>query len=435
MNDNTKLYLIALYLINGVGDKSISILLEHYNSIENIFLDDEKSIINSITTLISRNSNKTYNFTKRELLDKASRIIDDSQKHGIDIVSIFDQDYPFNLRQIEDPPYILYMKGNKKMLRRNAISIVGTRDPEKSSMDYAFELASALSGLNITVVSGFAKGIDTAAHLGALSAGCNTIAVFGCGLERIYPAANAHIYNKMVENSLILSEFAIGSVPNKSNFPRRNRIISGLSYATVMVQAPENSGALITTSRALEHGRDVFVAPYDETKSYFKGNHNLYKDGAKVANSYIDIIGELDYILSADNEYVKMKNRYFNGGIINSNNPTVESINIAKSPSNGDIANFSAGINNRKRTKKAVAEKSIEKPNKDDTSKQNIDYANFNDDEKLVLDVISKNYDIHIDNIAEHVNVPIGDLAMTLMQLELKGVIRQNPGKSYVLEN
>ncbi len=453
MNNNTKLYLIALYLISGVGDKTIALLIEHYNSIDNIFLDDEDDIVNTLKTLISRNRNKTYNFTKRDLLDKAHRIVDDCQKRGIDIVSIFDDDYPFNLRQIDNPPYILYMKGNKKMLRRNAISIVGTRNPQKSSMDYTFELSSALSGLNITVVSGFARGVDTAAHLGALSAGGNTIAVFGCGLDTIYPSENARMYNQMVEHSLILSEFTVGTKPDRSNFPRRNRIISGLTYATVMVEAAERSGALITTNFALDHGRDVFVAPYDETKSYFRGNHKLYKDGARVAGSYLDIIGDFDNILSADSEYVKMKNRYFNGGIINSNIPTVESVNIdiTTEPTNENVAGYGDenngkyfGVDRRNRSDRRnsrtlVADEISEKQNKvsveDKKAKKEIDYSNFNDNEKSVLNVISKNYDVHIDNIAQQVNIPMNELAMILMQLEIKGVIRQNPGKSYILEN
>ncbi len=438
MNENTKLYLIALYLISGVGNKTIAVLIDHYNSVENIFLDDESSIVNSLKTLISRHRNKNYNFTKTELLDKAARIIDDSYKRGIDIVSIFDEDYPFNLRQIDNPPYILYMKGNKKVLRRNSVAIVGTRQPQKSSMDYTFELASALSGLNITVVSGFAKGVDTAAHLGALSAGGNTIAVFGCGLERVFPAENARMYNKMIEHSLILSEFAVGTVPDRGNFPRRNRIISGLSYATVMVEAAERSGALITTNFALEHGRDVFIAPYDETKSHFMGNHKLYKDGARVANSYIDIISDLDNILSADNEYVKMKNRYFNGGIINSNNPTVESSNNINNfcRRKSDIKSIDQPTIKKINEKPVAFEAKVEVESKAEPPKQEIDYSSFNDNEKLVLDVISKNYDVHIDVIAEHVNnIPMGELAMILMQLEIKGIIRQNPGKSYILEN
>lgn len=488
MNDNTKLYLIALYLINGVGDKTIATLIEHYNSIDSIFLDDENDIINALKTLVSRNRNKTYNFTKRELLDKANRIVDDSHKRGIDIVSIFDDEYPFNLRQIDNPPYILYMKGNKKVLRRNSIAVVGTRAPQKSSTDYTFELASALSGLNITVVSGFAKGVDTAAHLGALSAGGNTIAVFGCGLERIYPAENARMYNKMIEHSLILSEFAVGSVPDRANFPRRNRIISGLTYATVMVEAAERSGALITTNYALEHGRDVFVAPYNETKSAFMGNHKLYKDGARIANSYVDIISDFDNILSADSEYVKMKNRYFNGGIINSNIATVESsidnvytldyidesyadtseldytenniedLQADKTAEIEDVDDRGSGyvgagstsgeaIERRSRgdrrsggRRKTAADNNAETTkaveNIEPVKKEvEIDYSNFNDNEKLVLNVISKNHDVHIDTIAEHVgNIAMGELAMILMQLEIKGVIRQNPGKSYILE-
>ena len=419
MNENTKIYLIALYCINGVGDKSIASLIERYSSIENIFLDDESGIVNILKTAVARNRN--YTFTKNEILDKANKIVEDSKKRNIEIISIFDKDYPFNLKQIDNPPYILYVKGNKNVLRRNSISIVGTRQPQKVSIDYAFELGSVLSALNITVVSGFAKGVDTASHLGALSANGNTIAVFGNGLDYIYPSENARIYDKMIEHSLIISEFPVGTMPDRSHFPRRNRIISGLSYATVMVEAAARSGALITTNFALEHGRDVFIAPYDETKNYFFGNHKLYKDGAIIANSAIDIINEFDDMFSVDSEYIKMKTRYFENGQINSNNKKTNVDNVNNSfIDNENIISIKTKKEEHKEEHKEI--------------KKEYDISLLTENEKSIFNTILKNNNIHIDDIARKLNIPVNNISMTLMQLEIKGVIRQNPGKCYILE-
>ncbi len=439
MNEQTKLHLIALYSIDGIGDKSIATLIEHYNSIENIFADDEAGIINTIKNALSRQKKKDFNFSKTKLLEKAKRIVDDSQKRGIEILTIFDKDYPFNLKQINNPPYILYIKGNKKVLRRNCISVVGTRKPQKSSMDYAFELGSVLSAFNITVVSGFASGVDTAAHLGALSANGNTIAVFGCGLDNIYPSENARIYDKMIEHSLIISEFPVGTRPDRQHFPRRNRIISALSYATVMVEAASRSGALITTNYALEQGRDVIVAPYDESKSYFFGNHKLYKDGAMVAKSGMDIIKEFDHIFSMDNNYVKMKHKYFEGGNIvyeglkqknsnnNKNNPKKREI-LAKE----NLTNFN---NNNNVDNTITSDENIVNINSDDKiEEKQYDFSTFSSEEKAIFDVINESENIHIDDIARKVNISIDNISMTLMQLEIKGIIKQNPGKYYVLD-
>ena len=177
-------------------------------------------------------------------------------------------------------------------------------------------MASKLSSMNITVVSGMAKGVDREAHLGAISSHTNTAAVLGSGIDNVYPSENLKVYEKLIEKGVIVSEFEVGRKPDRMNFPRRNRIISGLSYAVIMVEAASKSGALITVDYALNQGRDVYIAPYDEKKSCYFGNHKLYKDGAKIAYSFIDILEDFDSIFSNDDDYTKMKLKYFEGGDI-----------------------------------------------------------------------------------------------------------------------
>lgn len=421
MEEKNKRYLIALSCIEGVGDKSISSLIEHYSSIENIFSDDETSIAHTLKNVLTRNRGKNYNFKKSNILEKAEKIIEDSNKRKIEILSVFDSEYPFNLKQIENPPYVIYVKGSKKAVRRNSIAIVGTRHPQKESLAYAFEMGSVLSSLNITVVSGFAKGIDTSAHLGAITTFGNTIAVLGCGIDYIYPAENVKIFDKITETGLIISEFPIGTMPDRRNFPRRNRIISGLSYAVIMVEASSKSGALITTNYALEQGRDVFIAPYNEKKEAFYGNHKLFKEGAKIAENAFDIISEFDRILSVDEEYTKMRSKYFEGGRVKNN--------------------VSNKIQTEKRAQKEAY--SIKKDQNSRDIRHNTDIyidndakndINFTSEENLIYNIVIKNKSIHIDDISQKSDVPIDKLLMTLMQLEIKGAIKQEPGKYYTAE-
>lgn len=411
-NFNIHKYLIALNNIEKVGDKRISALINHYESIENIFEDTEKNIKE---VLENKFKYKIVNFNKNEVLEKAEKIIEKSKEHNIKILSLFDDEYPFNLKQIDNPPYILYYKGDIKKLRRNAIAIVGTREPTSESRKYAFDLASKLSALNITVVSGMAKGIDKEAHLGAISSLVNTIAVLGSGIDKVYPAENLNIYNKLSENGLIISEYEVGKNPDKTNFPRRNRIIAGLSYATIMVEASSKSGALITVDYALNQGRDVYIAPYNEKMKEYYGNHKLYKDGAKIAHNILDILDDFDDIFSNDDEYVKMKFKYFEGGNIRKNN-------IKKS--NGLLIS-----NKNIKTNESIK---IEKKNTKEINKK--ESLNLNKDEEELYNIISKFEKIHIDDIIEESKIKINTATSILMQLEINGIIKQTAGKYYSIE-
>ena len=406
-NDNIKTYLIALNQIEKIGDRRIYELIKHYESVENIFEEKEKNIKELIEKKFKF---KVNDFSKNEILDKAENIIKKSKEHEIGILSLFDKEYPFNLKQIDNPPYILYYKGDLKKLRRNSISIVGTRNPTKESKKYAFDIASKLSALNITVVSGMAKGIDKEAHLGAISSLVNTAAVLGNGIDIVYPSENVKVYNKLIESGIVISEFEVGRKPDRMNFPRRNRIISGLSYATIMVEASSKSGALITVDYALNQGREVYIAPYDEKLKEYFGNHKLYKEGAKIIYDITDILEDFDSIFSNDDDYLKMKLKYFEGGNIPIKEDSEEKkiIKTQKIKENKE----------NKTVRKITENKKIEKPN-------------LEGDEAKLYDIISKNDKVHIDDIIEKTEMKTQVVTSLLMQLEINGFIKQTAGKYY----
>ena len=406
-NENIKTYLIALNQIEKIGDRRIYELIKHYESVESIFEDKEKNLKELIEKKFKF---KVNDFSKNEILDKAENIIKKSEEHGIEILSLFDKEYPFNLKQIDNPPYILYYKGDLKKLRRNSVSIVGTRNPTNESKKYAFDIASKLSALNITVVSGMAKGIDKEVHLGAISSLVNTAAVLGNGIDIVYPSENVKVYNKLIESGIVVSEFEVGRKPDRMNFPRRNRIISGLSYATIMVEASSKSGALITVDYALNQGREVYIAPYDEKLKEYFGNHKLYKEGAKIIYDITDILEDFDSIFSNDDDYLKMKLKYFEGGNISSEKNIKEN-KIIKTQKNKDIKE-------NKTIKKINENKKIEKPN-------------LEGDEAKLYDIISKNDKVHIDDIIEKTEMKTQVVTSVLMQLEINGFIKQTAGKYY----
>lgn len=211
-------------------------------------------------------------------------------------ISIGNQDYPKQLKEIYDPPSRLYVLGNKQLLKEKGIAIVGARKATEYGKKVAQQISKQLSGIGINIISGLALGIDTCAHLGTLqekSIG-KTIAVLGSGLDKIYPKENIELARRIIKSGgCIISEYPVGTSASKLNFPQRNRIISGLSKGVLVVEASEKSGSLITADFALEQGREVFAVPGDINKETSKGTNNLIKQGAKIVTSYIDIIHEI----------------------------------------------------------------------------------------------------------------------------------------------
>lgn len=216
------------------------------------------------------------------------------KKYNVSVLSLSDEDYPVSLRNIYDPPLVLYVKGRLTDQDRTAVALVGSRRASTYGINICHSLSGSLAGLGITVVSGLARGIDSAAHRGALLAGGRTVAVLGSGLGHIYPPENRKLAVEISEAGAVVSEFPMNTPPVPRNFPIRNRIISGLSLGTVVVEAARKSGALITARCALEQGREVFAVPGKAGSSTAGGTHQLIRQGAKLVENANDIIEELN---------------------------------------------------------------------------------------------------------------------------------------------
>ena len=253
-----KFYKVWLSLIENLGFKRYTILINKFKTNKNIFYASKNDLMN--TKLI--NDKLLNNILNIETKNKVKKYLEYMQKNNIDIISINDIEYPSYLREIYAPPIFLYIRGNKEILSKTNISIVGCRDCSNYGKEMAQKLAYNLAKNNINIVSGLARGIDEYSHLGAIFAHAKTIAVLACGVDYIYPKENTYLVNKILNlGGAIISEYPVGSLPQRNNFPARNRIISGLSQGVVVVEAKKKSGSLITADFALEQGRDVFVVP------------------------------------------------------------------------------------------------------------------------------------------------------------------------------
>jgi len=211
-------------------------------------------------------------------------------------VTLADPQYPTLLRCIHDPPPYIYVKGNLADAEKS-MALVGSRQASSYGIAVAKRLSMDLALLGLVVVSGMARGIDSAAHLGALRQKGRTIAVLGSGIDVIYPSENRPLFAEIVENGAVISEFPFGTEPEMTNFPKRNRIISGMSLGVVIAEASPNSGALITAKLALEQNREVFAVPGNITSMRSRGTHTLIREGAKLVESAEDVIEELAFAL------------------------------------------------------------------------------------------------------------------------------------------
>lgn len=220
-----------------------------------------------------------------------------AEMQGNRIVCFDDDAYPELLLQITDFPALLYCSGNSDLLNSPQIAIVGSRNCTPGGASHATEFSASLASAGLTITSGMAIGIDSHAHLGALGAGGNTIAVAGTGLDRIYPSSNRQLAYNIHEKGLLVSEFPLGTSPRSENFPRRNRIISGLCVATLVVEAARRSGSLITAHQSLEQGREVFAIPGSIKNPQTRGCHQLIREGARLVEQPADIIEELASLL------------------------------------------------------------------------------------------------------------------------------------------
>ncbi len=278
---------LQLALIPGIGDGAIRRLLEAFGTPD---------------IALSANHTQLAPYLKTKQIDALhagpdATLLDDTlawlSQPGHHLITLQDEDYPPLLRETADPPALLYGKGRRDMLGQNCLAIVGSRNATPQGEANAEMFAQALSCAGLTIVSGLALGIDAAAHRGGLKGMGSTIAVVGTGLDRVYPARNKALAHEIAEHGLILSEFALGTVSAPGHFPKRNRIIAGLSRAVLVVEAAMGSGSLITARLALEQGREVLAIPGSIHSPLSKGCHALIKQGAKLVESAQDIVEEL----------------------------------------------------------------------------------------------------------------------------------------------
>lgn len=282
-------YFVLLNMIDGVGPVKAKALLEYFGDAESIFKANRAALL-KIENINANDADAIVNAEKTVDLDDELKLI---ERHDVRIVTLQDEDYPALLKEIYAPPVVLYVKGALAKDDNFAVAIVGARRCTHYGMKVAGELASQLSRYGATVVSGLARGIDSAAHRGALEAKGRTVGILGNGLASIYPPENKRLAQMIEENGAVVSEFSMQTKPYKDNFPRRNRIISGLSQGVVVVEASRTSGALITAAYALEQNREVFAVPGNTTSATSYGTNKLIKDGAKLVESAEDIMEEL----------------------------------------------------------------------------------------------------------------------------------------------
>ena len=234
----------------------------------------------------------------QEVAQGVARALDWAQRPGHALVALDHPAYPKPLLEISDPPALLYAVGRLELLGQPALAVVGSRNATAQGARNAQAFARALSDSGLTIVSGLALGVDAAAHRGGLEGRNSTIAVLGTGVDVVYPPGNAALAREIASRGLLVSEFALGSPATKQNFPRRNRVISGLTLGTLVVEAALSSGSLITARAALEQGREVFAVPGSIHSPLSKGCHSLIKSGAKLVESAEDVLSELGALQS-----------------------------------------------------------------------------------------------------------------------------------------
>lgn len=278
---------LRLALVPGVGNTSLIRLLTAFGSPEAVLASGRAALSAHLTPA---QCDALLAGPDPAELDAALAWLD---QPGNSLMTLADADYPKSLLEIPDPPAMLYCKGRRELLGRACLGIVGSRNATPQGARDAEAFAHTLSDAGLTIVSGLALGIDAAAHRGGLMGAASSIGVIGTGLDRIYPAKNKALAHQLAESGLVVSEFPLGTPPVAGNFPRRNRIISGLSRGVLVVEAAPDSGSLITARVATEQGREVFAIPGSIHSPVSRGCHALIKQGAKLVESAADILDEL----------------------------------------------------------------------------------------------------------------------------------------------
>lgn len=365
-------YWIALTFIKEIGPVTAKRLLSVFRMPKKIF----EAGLNELKDVDGINESKASYILNFNSWDKVEKELEDIKSHNVKIIKYTDEEYPENLRDIDDSPVILYSKGCFIKKDKYAVAIVGSRNMTPYGKKITETIASELSLCGITIISGMARGIDAVSHKSALNVNGRSIAVLGSGLDNPYPPDNIRLFDELSEKGCVISEFPMGTPPNKENFPRRNRLISGLSLGVLVVEATAKSGSLITANYALEQGREVFAVPGNITSANSEGTHELIKKGAKLVQKTEDILEDIAPHLRG----------------------------LRDSTNSFSKKNISIDLNR----------------------------LEINDEEKAICNILGSEPK-HIDIISRELKMPAGKLLGILLNLEIKGIIKQSEGKKFYI--
>jgi DNA processing protein len=371
--DNTQFWL-GLTKLEGLGVRGAHRLVEHFGSAQAAYMA-------SLTELESCGipARVAQLIFSQAGLNEASRDLEASAKAGCQVVAYSSDDYPPRLKQIPDPPLVLYVRGDVKVLSQLAVAIVGTRRPTAYGSQVAERFARDLAQRQLVIVSGLARGIDSAAHRGAIEGPGKTVAVLGSGIDVIYPRENKRLAEQVAESGALISEFPPGTSPAPENFPIRNRTISGLSLGVVVVEAAEYSGSLITSRLAVEQNREVFAVPGNITSAQSFGPNHLIKQGAKLVDEWMDVVEEFP-------AEIRMQLL-----------PLADASDEAAESQTGSLFEQS-----------------------------------LTPDQKAVIEVLRVDAPLFVDAILTAAAIPQPRVMTALLELEMAGVIRQLPGKNFI---
>ncbi len=378
---------IQLSRTRNIGPVTFLNLIRKYNTPQNA--------LENVTAILKAKGFTKDIISKAEAEDEIAKI----HKNNANIITIFDEEYPKLLAEIYDPPIIITYKGGWQITKNKSIGVVGARNSSANGLGLTYKICSDLVKDNFVITSGLAKGIDASAHKSALENNGKTIAVIAGGIDNIYPKENTKLYNEIAENGLIISENPFSALPKSESFPRRNRIISGLSLGVLVVEAVMKSGSLITARFANEQGREVFCIPGFPLDARSEGPNSLIKKGANLVTSAFDIVNNLkDY--SEENIINKIQNNLL-----------------------FDTENFSFEaeiMNNNSEEKEEIIDE-----NDETTNSQSQDYS------KLILDYLSTS-PTEIDEIFRKFQIPASKINSIILELEITGQINRQPGNKIV---
>ncbi len=403
---------------SGLNDRQKVAMLDVFRDPEEVFYGDKTAYAN-----VEGITSETVRSLEDKNLTEAREILDNCIEKDIQICTFHDADYPTRLKNIADPPVVLYHRGHLGQLEGGpVIAVVGTRKASAYGMTTASRMGYQIAKCGSVLVSGLAEGIDGSAMRGALTAGGKIVGVLGCGVDVVYPAVHRSLYLDTERNGCLVSEFPPGTPPYKWNFPKRNRIISGLSNGVLVVEAPTGSGSLITAHQALDQGRDVFVVPGNIDVPTFQGSNALLREGAIAVTSGWDVVSEYQAL--------------YPGKISMGQSNLQQEI----SPAFEETEKASAKVAQRPIVPKgkATEEKKLQKKiidngeNKPYSDQQNI-WETLSPEEKALLEPLRKG-EMLVDEWIAASGLPTGKVLGMLTMLQIRGVVKRLPGERISLK-